>query len=249
MKNRLVPEKEMPVKTVFLSSVLIAGFATTAVAAPPAGMFRAPEAPGRDIVAVAQLELPNSGRVEEVIPAGKYTYIRVTKAGKDTWIAVLKREIAVGAEVSYADAPPMKEFHSPSLNRTFEEILFLGAVQVKGEDAPAMPSGHPAVPSAGGGSASGTAAMPGNHPPVPEEPAELPNLGKVEEVIAAGNYTYLLVSNGTGETWLAIPRRNVAVGAKVRYGQGAMMTDFHSGSLNRTFKEVLFLGSVVVAEK
>lgn len=226
-------------KTLLLSSIALVGLATAALAAPPLSAPSLPET-GRPLaVPVAQSTLPNSGEVSEVIHAGTYTYLHSMKDGKGTWLAIPKRDVPVGAEIRYAAGAVMKDFHSSSLDRTFQEVLFLGSVEVAGESAAAVPSGHPPVPT----------TLPPGHAPVPAAPAsqpDLPNVGQVSEAIAAGQYTYLHVTDDGKETWLAIPRRDIPVGARVRYAEGAVMKDFHSGSLNRTFEEVLFLGNVVL---
>ena len=215
-------------KTLPLSLIALVALGTAPMAAPLMHASSPPETRHAGAIPVAQDTLPNSGSVTEMIPAGQYTYLHVTRDGKGTWLAIPRRDIAVGTEIQYAEGALMKDFHSGSMNRTFEEVLFLGGVMMAGETPLAAPPGHP---------------------PVPADPAardNLPNGGKVSEAIPAGSYTYLHVTqDGTG-TWLAIPRRDVPVGAEIRYADGAPMKEFHSPSLNRTFEEVLFLGGVMV---
>jgi hypothetical protein len=223
-------EKDGLVKTLSLSIIALMGLATASVAAPLADMSSGPASPGLKAIPVGQNTLPNSGTVSEVISAGQYTYLHVMRDGKGTWLAIPQRDVPVGTEIQYAKGMVMKDFHSSSLERTFETVLFLSGVQMAGE----------------------TAVAPAGHPPIPAAPAGhggLPNGGKVAEAIAAGQYTYLQVAQDGKETWLAIPKRDVPVGAEIRYGQGAIMKDFHSSSLDRTFAEVLFLGGVTLAEE
>ena len=224
-------------KIITLSSVALLGLATAATAATLSGSSSLPEMPGSPAVLVAQSSLPNSGEVSEAIQTGSYTYLHVTKDGQDEWLAIPSREVAVGAEVRYGNGAVMKDFHSGSLNRTFEEVLFLGSVEIVGEPTAAA---TPDLPP--------TAALPPGHAPVAPAPADLPNSGVVSEAINAGDYTYLNVTDGAAESWLAIPHRDISVGAHVRYAAGMSMKDFHSSSLDRTFEEVLFLGGVEVAE-
>ena len=228
-------------KTLLLSSIALVGLSTAVMAAPSPGVLSPREMPRSLAVLVAQSSLPNSGKVSEVILAGSYTYLRVTKDGKETWLAIPLRDVPVGAEIRYRDGAVMKDFHSGSLNRTFAEVLFLGGVEVDGESVEAVPPGHPPVPT-----------TPSGHPQVPTDPTaqeNLPNVGQVNEVIAVGTYTYLNVTDGGKETWLAIPRQDIPVGARVRYADGMPMKDFHSASLDRTFAEVMFLGGVLLAEE
>jgi hypothetical protein len=66
----------------------------------------------------------------------------------------------------------------------------------------------------------------------------------VNEVIQAGVYTYLNVSEKKKTIWLAVPRMQASKGDKISYSGGLEMTDFVSKELNRTFSSVLFLESV-----
>ncbi|MDP1829167.1 MAG: hypothetical protein Q8L48_38240 [Archangium sp.] len=69
------------------------------------------------------------GTVLEVIDTKTYTYLRLKTATGETWAAVPRAALAKGAEVRVVNAQPMDGFKSPSLNRTFERIVFgtLGA--------------------------------------------------------------------------------------------------------------------------
>ena len=208
--------------------LVLMGLAGAAMAAPLVGAASLPEAPGRAAIPIAQDNLPNGGEVGETIAAGSYTYLQVVRDGSATWLAIPRREIAVGSQVRYGQGSLMKAFYSKSLDRTFDEVFFLGGVEVVGEASLAKPS---------------------EHPPIPASQESLPNRGEVSETIAAGNYTYLHVVRDGSATWLAIPRQEIAVGSQVRYGPGALMTAFYSASLDRTFDEVFFLGGVEVVEE
>jgi hypothetical protein len=82
-------------------------------------------------------------------------------------------------------------------------------------------------------SAPGTAeAKPGVHKVV------------VNEVIHAGGYTYLNVSEKRKKIWLAVPGMQATKGDKISYSGGLEMINFFSKELKRTFASVLFLESV-----
>lgn len=236
-------EKDIRLKTLLLSPIALVGLATAAMAASPLGALSQPETPSSLAVQVAQSTLPNSGEVSEAIDADSYTYLLATKDGKETWLAIPRRDVPVGAEIRYRDGALMKNFHSSSLKRTFEEVLFLGDIEVVGETTAAAPTPVP--------DNAPVQTLPPGHAPVAAAPAgqsDLPNVGQVSEAIAAGKYTYLHVTDDGKETWLAILRRDIPVGAQIRYGEGTVMKDFHSPSLDRTFAEVLFLGDVLLTE-
>jgi len=66
--------------------------------------------------------------VQEVIQATSYTYLKVKEEDKDFWIAINKREIEVGAKVSFMGGLEMKNFQSKDLQRTFETIYFVNRI-------------------------------------------------------------------------------------------------------------------------
>lgn len=66
----------------------------------------------------------------------------------------------------------------------------------------------------------------------------------IEEVVHAAGYTYLLVSEGKKEQWLAVPAMDVNPGTTYYYQGGLEMTDFKSRELDRIFKSVIFLEQI-----
>lgn len=83
-------------------------------------------------------------------------------------------------------------------------------------------------------------------PAVQAAPAAGANSGKVLETMNAGGYTYLRIEAGGGETWVAVPQTQVPTGATVQWAPGAVMQNFHSKSLNRTFPQITFSGGAQV---
>jgi hypothetical protein len=78
---------------------------------------------------------------------------------------------------------------------------------------------------------------------------QLPNRGTVSTVIQAAAYTYLEVVNDKQQLiWLAGTKLDVKPSDHVRYSKGVVMSGFYSKELNRTFKEILFVGEVKKAE-
>ena len=64
-------------------------------------------------------------KVEEVIQASAYTYLKVSENGTENWIAVNRQEAAVGEIYYYDQALEMQNFHSKDLDRTFETVYFV----------------------------------------------------------------------------------------------------------------------------
>jgi hypothetical protein len=70
----------------------------------------------------------------------------------------------------------------------------------------------------------------------------------VKEVLNATAYTYLLVTEGEKEYWMAIPLTDVKVGKKYSYEGGMEMKKFESKDLKRTFDSVLFVERLIDPE-
>lgn len=68
------------------------------------------------------------GIVEESMSAAGYSFIRVKQNGSSIWLAAPETTIRVGQSVRWSGGAPMRNFTSRSLNRSFDEILFVGAV-------------------------------------------------------------------------------------------------------------------------
>jgi len=97
------------------------------------------------------------GTVAERIDVEGYTYLRLTTAQGDTWTAVPTNPVALGTAVKIANPMPMEHFHSKSLNRTFDVILF-GSI-IEPSDAPVAKQPAPKVARATGADACTVAEL------------------------------------------------------------------------------------------
>lgn len=71
--------------------------------------------------------------------------------------------------------------------------------------------------------------------------------GVVAETVEVDNYTYIRLQDENADVWLATQPVWVAPGDVIEFGGGAVMTDFHSETLGRTFDSILFVEDVVIA--
>jgi hypothetical protein len=76
-----------------------------------------------------------TGVVITTMNAGSYTYLEVETRDNRYWAAVPQMALAVGDQVDVAPGSEMKSFFSPTLNRTFDSIIFTSSVKVLGKDA------------------------------------------------------------------------------------------------------------------
>ncbi len=79
------------------------------------------------------------GKVLEVNDVESYTYLRLQTKDGETWAAVAKAPVRIGAEVTIENTTIMKNFESKTLKRTFDQIVF-GSIAVSGANA-AAPGG------------------------------------------------------------------------------------------------------------
>lgn len=69
--------------------------------------------------------LPNEGVVEEIIHTGSYSYMRVRNGEHMQWIAAPHTDYAVNDHIRYSRGVAMTNFHSRTLDRDFDSILFV----------------------------------------------------------------------------------------------------------------------------
>ncbi len=64
-------------------------------------------------------------KVEDFINVPNYTYLQVTENGNEYWIAAPQTKVEKGETIYYSNGMEMKNFHSNTLNRTFDVIYFV----------------------------------------------------------------------------------------------------------------------------
>jgi len=162
-----------------------------------------------------------TGVVLETMNGGGYTYTLLDVQGEELWMAGPMSEIAVSDTLYLAGASNMGVFKSTALDRMWDEIYFIDAFQLA---------------SADDGSFFGT----------------------VTETMNVAGYTYVQVDVGDDNSWMAAsgsedplvwlagPEMALNVGDMLVWQGGSVMREFHSGTLNRTFAEIVFVGSMTV---
>ncbi len=78
----------------------------------------------------SSVPLPNEGLVKNTIQSGGYTYIEVEKNNAREWLAAPQMELEKGSHIRYSKGIVMKNFHSRTLDKSFEKILLVGSVKV-----------------------------------------------------------------------------------------------------------------------
>lgn len=93
-----------------------------------------------------------SGEVTETMDAAGYTYVQVDTGNEQFWAAAPQFAVAVGDDVIVPEGMPMPDYHSKTLDRTFDMVYFVPSVMVGGAEAAggAMPEGHPPMTGTSG---------------------------------------------------------------------------------------------------
>lgn len=68
-----------------------------------------------------------SGTVVETMDAAGYTYAQLDRNGTKVWVAGPTTKLAVGIKLAPMTGSLMTAFHSNTLNRTFDQIYFVGS--------------------------------------------------------------------------------------------------------------------------
>ena len=119
----------------FPSLWLIAAVAMTL----PAFAADVPAPPAR----TAQTPAVVTGEVLEVKDVEVYTYLRLKTRDGETWAAVSRAPVKVGARVTIESPSVMKDFESKALKRTFPTIVFGSLAGTAGND---FASAHGSAP-------------------------------------------------------------------------------------------------------
>ncbi len=113
----------------------------------------------------------------------------------------------------------------------------------QGTPTPGSPTpgyqGQPAAPAA---QSAAPMAQPAGA--VPATAADDSLSGKIVETMNAGGYTYVCLENNGKKTWVAMPLTQVKVGQQVSCQPGAVMKNFMSPTLKRSFETIIFSGGL-----
>ena len=103
-----------------------------------------------------------TGKVVETMDAATYTYALIDTGAAKAWVAAPQFIVKVGDTLAVADAMPMNDYRSKTLNRTFDVVYFSGNVRVNGKPALA-----PTAPANSAAAAAPKAANLANIPRAP----------------------------------------------------------------------------------
>jgi hypothetical protein len=154
-KRRIFVKKSALVFTL-LAAVLMIALAGCGEKKETAETAPAATAEATPAQAPAQASNPNiwKGKVLETMNSGGYSYVHLDTGSEKIWAAGPETEISVGQTITMDKGMAMPQFHSKTLDRTFEVIYFVGSIQ--GPDSAKPAADHPAGDHAMGDSAAQT---------------------------------------------------------------------------------------------
>ena len=82
------------------------------------------------LLSLSLLATTHNAKVLEALNSGGYTSIKVQDAKESYWIAMTQRKVKAGEQIKYNEQGWMQNFHSKTLNRTFDKILFASDASV-----------------------------------------------------------------------------------------------------------------------
>lgn len=96
-----------------------------------------------------QANTPHTAKVLETMDGGGYTYAKVDEGGNVYWIAGPQSTIKVGGTISFLEQMVMTDFTSKSLNKKFDQILFVSAIVPNGAPKGEVPQGSAQTANSG----------------------------------------------------------------------------------------------------
>ena len=88
-----------------------------------------------------------TGKVTETMDAAGYTYVQVDTGAEQFWAAAPQFAVAVGDDIVVPEGMPMPDYHSKTLDRTFDMVYFVPSVLVGGAQnlSGDVPADHPSM--------------------------------------------------------------------------------------------------------
>ena len=83
-----------------------------------------PDLPQEDVTSI-------KGKVLEVVDSGSFIFILLDRGEKQTWATVPTVDVKVGEEVTLLYANIFSNFHSKSMNRSFEVLILSSGIEGK----------------------------------------------------------------------------------------------------------------------
>ncbi len=69
--------------------------------------------------------------VTQTMNSGGYTYVEAAdEKGVKVWLALPEVKVAKGDKIEYPETPPLANFQSKTLNKTFEKISFIPGIRI-----------------------------------------------------------------------------------------------------------------------
>ncbi len=101
----------------------------------PGGQMPAGQPAGDPHAGMKAQEIPagagKKAKVTQTMNSGGYTYVEAAdEKGQKLWLALPEMKVSVGDNIEYPETPPMVNFQSKTLKKTFDKILFIPGIRI-----------------------------------------------------------------------------------------------------------------------
>ncbi len=81
------------------------------------------------LLGAVKIDERGEARIEHMLRAGRYTYLKLEGAPRGTWHVVSSQAPESGHRLRYRGYGELRSFHSKRLGRTFERVVFTSIQQ------------------------------------------------------------------------------------------------------------------------
>ncbi len=134
-----------------------------------------------------------------------------------------------------------EEETKPATNPTTNPDMSSNNMQPAPSSTPTLPPNHPQTMTQGMPQSMPQNMMSSQQTTV--APPANPGEAKVLKAMHASGYTYMEVDLGDRKTWVAATSMKIKAGETIKWESAAVMRNFTSKALRRTFEEVLFVSN------
>lgn len=101
----------------------------------PGGQMPAGQPAGDPHAGMKAQEIPagagKKAKVTQTMNSGGYTYVEATdEKGQKLWLALPEIKVSVGDNIEYPETPPLANFQSKTLKKTFDKISFIPGIRI-----------------------------------------------------------------------------------------------------------------------
>ncbi len=158
--------------------------------------------------------------------------------------SIRKTSVCVRVAAEFKRAYSMKQLYILALGAA---LLSLMACSDSDDDKSPQPAATASAPQTQQTQQPATKLNPAQQQAI-DDAKGMPKQGVVKTMLHSSGYTYMDVDTGNDKSvWIAAAMMRIKIGDTIKWTDAAVMRDFKSSSLHRTFDEILFVSNASVA--